>query len=99
VKRKDLLDESKTDVMLHLGLLKRGVARLLQVLVREAPVVDVKNMKGHKKLKEYPPLTVTDLQFLDDEFKRLISDATASRVRLHQVITLMRLDQRSRKIR
>jgi len=97
--RKELLDESQTDVMLHLRLLQRGVNRLLRVLVCEAPVVDVARSKA-KKLKKYPPLTANDLQYLDDEFKRLIGDAEASRIRLHQVITLMRLDDdRGKKVR
>jgi len=86
---KKLLDEAQEGVMLHLGLLNREVERLLKVLVREAPVVEVPGKTA--KLKQYPPLTVSDLQYLDDEFIRLLSDASAARIRLHQVITLMRM--------
>lgn len=93
VKKKELLQEAEHDVMLHLGLLRLGVNRLLKVLTRSAPVVDVKRAKMKGCNPKYPPLQVADLQFLDDEFKRLGGDATAARVRLHQVITLMRLDE------
>jgi hypothetical protein len=92
-KSKELLEEAQHDIMLHLGLLRLGVNRLLKVLTRRAPVVDVKRAKRKGRSPTYPPLQVADLQFLDDEFKRLAGDATGARVRLHQCITLLRLDE------
>jgi len=92
-KLKKLQQESAQEIMLHLGLTRLGATRLMKVLTREAHVVEVKPLKGKKRVPPKGPLSIDELRFLDDEFKRVATDAMAARVRLHQLVTLKRLTE------
>lgn len=78
-------------LMLHLGLLELNAGRMIKILTRKAPLF--KEAKGIPK----GPIRIEELEFLDEQFKRLVDDAVAARVRLHTVITTMKLKKRRKK--
>jgi urocanate hydratase len=85
-------------VMVHLGMLQKHADRLLKVLLRKDSVVD--RTRFHEALSgplPKGPLSRAELEYLDEEFKDLVRDATAARVRLHEVLLLLRLTEKPKK--
>lgn len=86
-------------VMVHLGMLQKHADRLLKVLLRKDSVTDQTGF--HEALKgplPKGPLSRAELEYLDEEFKDLVRDATAARVRLHEILLLLRLTEKPKKI-
>lgn len=93
-KSSQIAQEEAELLMTHLALAERVAGRLRKVLTRKAPLFEV---PGQTIAIPKGPLRLEELEFLDDEFKRLIGDAVAARVRLHSIIAIEKVTSKRKK--